>query len=94
MSFNMFEGGRRVAFSLKVLWVMFTVVAIIRYRPPHSVDSFLVQAVGLIVGWVAFTLVFAGIGWIVRGFLGIPRGKDNAEISTFSNSAAELPKQS
>jgi hypothetical protein len=28
---------------------------------------------GLVIGW----LLFAVLGWIVRGFLGIPRGKDS-----------------
>ena len=35
-------------------------------------DAARVAVVGLAVGWVLVTVV----GWIVRGFLGIPRGKD------------------
>ena len=93
MSFNMFEGGRRVALSIKVLWAVLSVAAIIRYTPPNSVARFSEQAIGLAVGWVVLTLGFAGIGWVVRGFLGIPRGKDKAELSTSNSStSAELPK--
>jgi len=33
-------------------------------------------AIGLVIFLLGFWLVVAAIGWIVRGFMGIPRGKD------------------
>lgn len=39
-------------------------------------ESFQVLAVGLLLGWAFAAL----IGWIARGFLGIPRGKDHRPV--------------
>jgi len=42
-------------------------------RLRHWKESFQVLVVGLLLGWALTAL----IGWIARGFLGIPRGKDH-----------------
>lgn len=69
---NVFEGSRRIALLLKFAWLIGT--AAVSYVESAAIHTSLLFAIG---GWVALSGAQAAIGWIVRGFMGIPRGHDH-----------------
>lgn len=69
---NMFEGGRRISYVLIAIGVATSAI-----RAADSL-AFDVEDAQLLGGWIAFVLAFRfSVGWIVRGFMGIPHGKDS-----------------
>jgi hypothetical protein len=83
MTTNIFEGGRRIAKLVGVLWIFFAGwLAIEDWKHDVAVMpaelqylrfvGFIWLPIGLAVLW-ALTWT---VGWIVRGFLGIPHGQD------------------
>lgn len=86
MTINAFEGGRRIAKLLAVVWIFYSGWMAIDdwQRAVGNMPAELqyLRFVGLI--WMpiglaslwAFTWI---IGWIMRGFMGVPRGKDRKE---------------
>ena len=74
---NIFEGARRIVHCCAGLGVFFYVALwwssvtaaseFFRYSP---------YLVASLLGWYAFAW---GLGWIVRGFMGIPLGKDERD---------------
>lgn len=73
---NIFEGGRRIA---KVTGAVFavpaTLAAIVKiFSGEPSAGG---EILGYTLGCFAiYWILVAALGWIIRGFLGIPRGSD------------------
>lgn len=89
MALNIFEGGRRIAKLTAVLWIFIGGWQTIEdwrradYLPIE--DQFLRLAIGLLVVGVGLAFLWAltwALGWIVRGFLGIPQGQDQKPMET------------
>ena len=70
---NVFEGARRLAFVLKVVWLI-GVAGVVTFIESARIHYSLLFAIG---GWIALSVVQAAVGWIARGFVGIPRGHDH-----------------
>ena len=71
---NIFEGARRIAKVFAVLWIIFVIS--IGLFAEFNGDP-LVEFLKLFLGGLAFIGGFTvATGWIVRGFMGIPRGHD------------------
>ena len=76
MTTNVFEGARRIAKLVAVLWILGWVVAAFN-------TSQIWQDALAFIGGLAFLWAFTwAVGWIVRGFLGIPMGRDEKPTST------------
>jgi len=73
---NVFEGSRRIALLLKLVWVIG--VASVSYVESVPIHTALLFAIG---GWITLSALQTAIGWIVRGFMGIPFGHDYARDS-------------
>lgn len=74
---NIFEGGRRIAKVVAGAWAVGLTIGALNgaFTYQSGFDGSLVAKEGL--GGLAFIWVFTwGVGWIVRGFMGIPRGQD------------------
>jgi hypothetical protein len=69
---NIFEGSRRIALLLKVAWMI--CVAVVFYVESTTARNAFWFAIG---GWTVLSVLQAAIGWIVRGFIGVPRGHDH-----------------
>lgn len=69
---NVFEGSRRIALVLKLAWLISVGGA--SFIEPVPIHYALLFA---IAGWITLSGAQAAIGWIVRGFMGIPRGHDH-----------------
>jgi hypothetical protein len=71
---NSFEGARRIAKVFAILWIIFCAVMFLFVA---DLDNYPYRVPMLLLGGLAFIGGFTiATGWIVRGFLGIPRGKD------------------
>jgi len=72
---NVFEGSRRIALLLKVVWLS----GVATVAPMVSQGSTTIRNAVLfgIGGWIVLSVLQALIGWIARGFAGIPRGHDH-----------------
>ncbi len=85
MATNIFEGGRRIVKFIALLWIISFIlqeyIALRCITDPNGIicgdpNEIAVMAIsGILFIWV-FTWI---IGWIVRGCMGIPRGKDQRE---------------
>lgn len=79
MEVNIFEGARRVA-KLAVLVAVLAYIGSIAYEFAYApkIDWREIGSnAGFPLGWLAFLLALTwAVGWIVRGFLGIPHGQD------------------
>lgn len=84
MNSNIFEGSRRTIKALKwamtVSYIVATVVVIVSVHS-YGLDR-IVEDVAIATGtyvscFLTFHFVTKGIGWIVRGFSGIPEGQDS-----------------
>jgi hypothetical protein len=80
MRINIFEGARRITKAFACIWALVaSVVTWVDYRPAY--DDLWTEiengARWAIVGVAAIYIFALTIGWIVRGFLGIPHGKDS-----------------
>ena len=85
MVINAFEGARRVSKLVAAIWIIGCILTAyyafrcipetngISCTDPNEVALWLIR--GLLFLW-AFTLV---TGWIVRGFMSIPKGQDHRE---------------
>lgn len=65
---NIFEGARRITHAMAAVLLAFTVF--VNLDRPSDMARFTAMTAAFVYGfsWV--------IGWIVRGFMGIPRGSD------------------
>ena len=81
MATNSFEGARRIAKLVAALWI----VAVFNALSEGWIDDQgwpeRLKEFGWGVLWVIGGLVFIwgfswAVGWIVRGFMGVPRGQD------------------
>lgn len=71
---NIFEGSRRIAKAIAGIWLVGMALGAI--NGAFSNDIYRSAMIGL--GGLAFIWVFTWVvGWIVRGFRGIPRGQDS-----------------
>jgi len=84
MTINPFEGGRRIAKLAAVLWILFSGWLAIKdwQQVVAHMETELqyLRFVGLIwipIGLIALWSLTWIIGWIARGFLGVPRGQDH-----------------
>ena len=74
---NIFEGSRRIAQVAAGLWVGGFVVGACNGAFDLTIASVLKEFFLRAVGGLAFIGCFTvATGWIVRGFMGIPRGLD------------------
>jgi len=76
---NVFEGGRRTSKLVIAIWLISCIVLFIEaVLGGNRFDIIgLIALAGIAFGGVLFILAFTwAIGWIVRGFMGIPRGQD------------------
>ena len=80
MAMNIFEGARRISWAIAIIIIVIVMALLYDQFPcvPGNYKScdlsdFLVPTFWVLLGLWAFTYA---IGWIVRGFLGIPRGQD------------------
>ena len=71
---NVFEGSRRIAFLLKVVWLISVAAVSYMVSPEIEIHHSLLFAIG---GWTVLSILQVAIGWIARGFMGIPRGHDH-----------------
>lgn len=74
MKFNLFEGFRRVGYVILVLLIAFSF-----YMFFSSSDRTVLSTVDAIAFPVGFYIFMRVTGWVMRGFLGIPMGKDFKE---------------
>jgi hypothetical protein len=78
---NIFEGARRVAMLVGALWIAFVIILIFDEPWGSNWADWLKGGIGVLVmllgGLVSLYLLSLVTGWITRGFLGIPRGKDS-----------------
>jgi hypothetical protein len=74
---NIFEGSRRIAKLIGACIAIGFLFVGITDRI-ESVSEHLLNMVGSLAGLCFFTWA---VGWIVRGFLGIPRGMDQKATS-------------
>jgi len=83
MRVNLFEGSRRIGVLFGILWIVGCTVFAFTGGPSaiaydraalqeHIESVLLVLGGGLAFGWV----FMAVMGWVVRGFLGVPTGAD------------------
>lgn len=79
---NTFEGSRRIAKALAGLWVggFFAGAIFGGFDLTNESDrkEFFIAVVGGLVFIGCFTVL---IGWVVRGFMGIPRGQDQRDAN-------------
>jgi hypothetical protein len=74
---NIFEGCRRIGLLLRVVWLLGVTLFVVEIPPslsPQTISYAVVFGVG---GWITLFVLQAGIGWVARGFAGIPRGHDH-----------------
>jgi len=71
---NIFEGSRRIAKAAGALWL--GAVITIAFLDGYDHFQFSRFIVNLISGPLAILAFTVATGWIVRGFMGIPRGQD------------------
>ena len=75
MKVNVFEGARRITLLWQILWVIGCGFFVWDATPSKWVNIW--QGIGIaIAGWIVIAIVTSVIGWIVRGFLGIPWRSD------------------
>jgi len=74
MKINIFEGTRRVVKLITVLSVVGLFwFAFLERDPWENIQE---NALGVVVGLTFLWVLSWAIGWVVRGFLGIPMGQD------------------
>lgn len=82
MTINIFEGGRRIAKLFAVLCVVGGLVLV--GDGITKEDLSLGEVLGIAFLWCLASLGFLWgftwtAGWVARGFMGIPRGRDSRE---------------
>jgi len=76
---NIFEGGRRIAKVIMAMAVLLMVPVLLTLNDPSF--SSIADYIGSLAGGLIFVWAFTwGVGWIVRGFMGIPRGSDQKPL--------------
>jgi len=81
MAINVFEGARRASKLVIAIWLIIYIGTLLAMFSDRGFSNFdiieLMVLVGILFGGVLLILAFTwAIGWIVRGFMGIPRGQD------------------
>ena len=71
MNINIFEGARRIAKIITAIILLCTVGYVVQ-NPKEIGESSMYLVGGLALFW-AFVWC---VGWVMRGFLGIPSGED------------------
>lgn len=72
MTINIFEGSRRITKLAAALWVVGHIIGAFKQAFSSYGEGALYATGGLVFLWVFSWAV----GWIVRGFMGIPKGHD------------------
>ena len=75
MTINVFEGARRIA-KLAGTLLIFVVVVVLVINWSDQ-DTVKLALIFLFAGLASLWALTWATGWIVRGFMGIPRGKDH-----------------
>jgi len=76
MAINVFEGARRVSRLVAAIWIIGWIIKSLN----EGMQSDPIAFASVAFGGLLFILVFTwAIGWIVRGFMGIPRRQDKKE---------------
>ncbi len=73
MAINVFEGSRRVSRLVAAIWIIGWIIESLNEGMQRDPIAFASVAFGGLLFILVFTWV---VGWIVRGFMGIPRGQD------------------
>jgi len=83
MRINLFEGSRRIGMLFGALWVVGCTVFAFTGGPSAighdqaALQGHVKTVLAVLFGGLAFGWVFMAVtGWVVRGFLGVPRGAD------------------
>ncbi len=73
MAINVFEGARRVSRLVAAIWIIGWIIKSLN----EGMQSDPIAFASVAFGGLLFILVFTWVvSWIVRGFMGIPRGQD------------------
>lgn len=70
--FNIFEGARRIARVITGIAIIIAIISTIN----NPRDNWLESLGYLVAGLAIFWMFVCAIGWIARGFAGIPNGMD------------------
>jgi hypothetical protein len=85
---NIFEGARRITKLIAVVWGVLCVVLVFKTlgdtRGQEASLALGLTSLILFGGWLFLWICAAAIGWVMRGFLGIPRGHDHKPEGTSS----------
>ena len=80
MKINVFAGARRFSGAAAIVWAIGWICAIVlNLFKSGSIHATMAGVGMLVVGLLGGFLSVTLIGWIVRGFMGIPMGKDSRE---------------
>lgn len=71
--FNIFEGARRIAQVITAIAIIIAIISTINNPRDNWLESLGYLGMGLSVFW----MIVVAIGWIARGFAGIPNGMDH-----------------
>jgi hypothetical protein len=76
---NIFEGSRRIAKLISVCWITgFLIGASLGgFTSFDNGFEFTEFFIGIIGGTIFINLFTRAVGWIVRGFMGIPQNQDS-----------------
>ncbi len=73
MAINVFEGARRVSRLVAAIWIIGWIIESLN----EDMQSDPIAFASVAFAGLLFILVFTWVvGWIVRGFMSIPRGQD------------------
>ena len=81
MAINVFEGARRASKLVIAIWLIIYIGTLLAMFSDRGFSNFdiieLMVLVGILFGGVLLILAFTwAIGWIMRGFMGVPKGQD------------------
>jgi len=78
MVINSFEAARRFSKLVASIWIIGWIIKALN----EGMQSNPIVFASVVFGGILFILVFTWvIGWIMRGFMGIPRGQDQKNES-------------
>ncbi len=76
MTINVFEGARRITKLAAALWVVGWIVGAFSEAAHYSLAYYGEGALYALGGLIFLWGFSWAVGWIVRGFMGIPKGHD------------------
>lgn len=79
MTINIFEGSRRITKLAAALWIVGWIVGAFTELAHYSLAYYVEGALYATAGLVFLRGFSWAVGWIVRGFMGIPRGHDRRQ---------------